>query len=63
MFTPVVYFLSCMLHKASESERVQGLMIGLEGLEISHLQIAYETFLFLLDIKENFQNMLSLLHI
>lgn len=40
-----------------------GLMIGSEGLEVSHLQFANYTNLFLCDNEESFQNVLWLLQI
>lgn len=60
-FTLVVHVLSCMLSRGTERGVVCGLMVADNGIELSYLQFVDDTILFLLDDKENFHNVHSLL--
>ena len=63
LFTLVVDVLSRMLARGVETGVVKGLEVGNEGLEISHLQFADDTILFLSEDRDKFYNVLSLLQI
>jgi len=52
---------SCILSKRLEERVVKGMKEGSNEVEISHLQFANDTILFLQEDEENFKNAISLL--
>ncbi|KAM1060262.1 hypothetical protein TB1_024191 [Malus domestica] len=63
LFTLVVDVLSRLIEKAQENHLIQGLRVGQDNVEISHLQFADDTIFFLAGHEEAWNNLLLLLQI
>lgn len=61
LFTRVVYVLSGMLSKGFERGHEQGLIVGMDRLEVSNPQFVNKTILFISNNKDNFLHVHSLL--
>ncbi|KAM2004953.1 hypothetical protein FF1_000090 [Malus domestica] len=61
LFTLVVDVLSRMIEKAQGNHLIKGLRVGVDNVEISHLQFADDTIFFLNGHEENWNNLLLLL--
>ena len=63
LFTLVVDVLSRMFQRGMDRGLMRDLVVGNDSREVSHLQFADDTLLFLPKDKDNFLNVLSLLQI
>lgn len=59
----VVDVLSRMLIRAMKRDRVRGIMVGLDRIEVSYLQFADDTILFRQDDDRSLGNVLTLLQV
>ena len=63
LFILVVAVLSLLISRVVESGLIKGVIVGSEGIVVSHLQFADDTILFLDNDKDNFLNTLSIFQI
>ena len=63
LFTLVMVVLSHLVSRPMARGLIRGVKVGSKGVEVSHLQFAIDTILFLDNDKDGFSNVLSLLQI
>ncbi|PRQ44942.1 putative RNA-directed DNA polymerase [Rosa chinensis] len=57
LFTLVVYVLDRLMERARDCRLIEGLVVGREEVEITHLQFADDTIFFLKDDDQNWNNL------